>query len=105
MSEDRTVIEVGEQVKSDIVERPAIVDKTTGQLLIATQEMERLPTDQLKLLARLSNGKLVWKKFRVTYNEVVKTGTDQHAFCDYHGCFALAREESDFCSDVHEAMA
>lgn len=90
--------EVGGVIKSDIVERPAILDKN-GRMTIATPEMESLPPDQLRLLARLAEGTLVYRKFEVTYKEIkikVPDGESKQ-FCDYRECWALADGDSNYC--------
>lgn len=90
--------EVGGVIKTDIVQRPAIVDKN-GKLTLATPEMELLPSDQLKMLARLADGAVVYRKFEVTYKEVkikVPEG-DSKQFCDYRDCWALADGDSNYC--------
>lgn len=96
--------EVGGIVDTDIVERPAIVDKN-GQVQLCTPEMERLPVDQLRLLAKLAGGQLVWRKYEVIYREVKSKASRQHAFCDYKDCYALAVEGSNYCSEKHERLA
>lgn len=92
--------EVGGVVKTDIVERPTIVDEH-GKVTLATPEMEMLPVDQLKLLAKLAKGKLVYRKYEVTYKEV-KIRSQQ--FCDWRDCWALADGPSGYCIK-HEEMA
>lgn len=78
--------EVGGVVKYDIVERPSIVDRN-GKVTIVTPEMEKLPVDQLKLLAKLADGHLAYRKFEVSYKEI-----KGKPFCDWRECYALADE-------------
>lgn len=91
--------EVGGVVKYDIVERPTIVDKH-GKITLATPEMEKLPVDQLKLLAKLADGKLVYRKFEVTYKEI-----KGKTFCDWKDCYALADDGFDGYCYKHGPLA
>lgn len=81
---------------TDIVERPAIVDKD-GKISFFTPEMEMLDTPQLKYIANMMGGTLVYRKFRVEYKEV------EARFCDYRGCFSLADGTSGYCGK-HEKV-
>jgi len=96
--------EVGGVVDTDIVQRPAILNGN-GEVLICTPEMESLPVDQLKLMAKLAKGRLAWRKYRVTYEEVISKVSKSHAICDYNQCYALVQEDSDFCNDQHQTLA
>lgn len=95
---------LGEVVDTDIVERPAIVNDA-GAVIMSTPEMVDFPVDQLKLMAKYMKGRLVWRKYAVTYEEVLSTTTNSHMFCDYRTCYALPVEGSDYCGDKHKTLA
>lgn len=67
----------------DYVERPAII-KPDGSVEFFTPELMELETNQLRVIANVAGGRLVWKKYELKYVEP-ETG-----FCLRKNCWALA---------------